>query len=134
MACRNITPRRIKDPDFRLVMIFGFPSFPHLDLETMKSHISLAAILGAASVIAVPDHGVIELNTFCVTYLSTYLVPVSQNDSSTNDQFTPKPPFLTTMDGTVVTLTDKPPQLTTVDGTTFTLTGQPGLSMISSMH
>lgn len=83
----------------------------------MKSHISIAAILGAAGVIAVPDHGVIELNTFCVTYLSTYLVPVSRNASSTNDQFTLEPPFLTTVDGTI-----------------FTLTGQPGLSMISSMY
>lgn len=100
----------------------------------MKSHISIAAILGAAGVIAVPDHGVIELNTFCITYLSTYLIPVSQNASSTNDQFTLNPPFLTTVDGTIITLTDEPPRLTTVDGTTFTLTGQPGLSMISSMR
>lgn len=83
----------------------------------MKSHISIAAILGAAGVVAVPDQGLIDLNTFCVTYLSTYLVPVSQNASSTSDHFTLEPPFMTT-----------------VDGTTFTLTGQPGLSMISSMH
>lgn len=81
----------------------------------MKSHISIAAILGAVGVIAVPDHAAIELNTFCITYLSTYLVPVSQNASLST--------------GTV-----EPPLLTTVDGTTFTLTEQPGFSMASSMH
>ncbi|KAH6954279.1 hypothetical protein DER45DRAFT_596186 [Fusarium avenaceum] len=74
----------------------------------MKSHISIASILGAAGVNAVPDQGLIELNTFCVTYLSTYLVPVSQNASSTNDHSTLEPPFLTTVDGTTFTLTDQP--------------------------
>ncbi|KAM0215482.1 hypothetical protein ACHAQI_003283 [Fusarium lateritium] len=89
----------------------------------MRRFISIAAILGAVGVIAVPDHAAIELNTFCVTYLSTYLVPISQNASlSTGTEFE----GLSTL--TSGQLTVEPPLLTTVDGTTYTLTDQPGLT------
>ncbi|KAF4437577.1 hypothetical protein FACUT_5509 [Fusarium acutatum] len=42
----------------------------------MKSQTILTTVLGASGVLSQADHGAMSLDTWCVTYLSTYLVPV----------------------------------------------------------
>ncbi|KAF5647970.1 hypothetical protein F52700_1184 [Fusarium sp. NRRL 52700] len=49
----------------------------------MKSHIIVTTVLGASGVLSRADHGAMKLDTWCVTYLSTYLVPVSNPGKST---------------------------------------------------
>lgn len=43
----------------------------------MKSQILLTTALGASGVLSQVDHGAMSLDTWCVAYLSTYLVPVA---------------------------------------------------------
>lgn len=43
----------------------------------MKSQILLTTALGASGVLLQADHGAMSLDTWCVAYLSTYLVPVA---------------------------------------------------------
>ncbi|KAF5715395.1 hypothetical protein FMUND_6877 [Fusarium mundagurra] len=47
----------------------------------MKSQIILTTALGSSGVLSQADHGVMSLDTWCVTYLSTYLVPVATGQS-----------------------------------------------------
>ncbi|KAF5555337.1 hypothetical protein FMEXI_1508 [Fusarium mexicanum] len=49
----------------------------------MKSQTILTTVLGASGVLSQPDHGAMSFDTWCVTYLSTYLVPVANPGKST---------------------------------------------------
>ncbi|KAF5563677.1 hypothetical protein FPHYL_5075 [Fusarium phyllophilum] len=49
----------------------------------MKSRIILTTVLGASGALSTANHGEMSLGTWCVTYLSTYLVPVANPGRST---------------------------------------------------
>jgi hypothetical protein len=49
----------------------------------MKSQTILTTVLGTSGVLSLADHGAMRLDTWCVTYLSTYLVPVVSPGQST---------------------------------------------------
>ncbi|KIL90051.1 hypothetical protein FAVG1_06789 [Fusarium avenaceum] len=48
----------------------------------MKTHIFVATLLGAVGTFSAPNQASMEMDTWCITYLSTYLAPVSNQASA----------------------------------------------------
>ncbi|KAG5796276.1 hypothetical protein H9Q69_004702 [Fusarium xylarioides] len=72
----------------------------------MKSQISLATFVGAVSVVS---------NTFCITYLSTYLVPISQGSALSSTRRQSERPTFAGNTSTEATLSlDVPDSLTSI--------------------